>query len=62
MNSFHIKPSLVPTPISKHVSFSDEGPLLEMLQFFEISHGSYQNFNFSPYISLSIQYSIVVQH
>ena len=32
------------------VSFSDEGPLLETLEFFEISHGSYQLLNFLPYL------------
>ena len=46
MTCFRIKPSLVATPISEHVSFSDEGPLLETLEFFEINHGSYQPFNF----------------
>ena len=46
MPSFRIKPSLVATPISEHVSFSDEGPLLETLEFFEISHASYQPFNY----------------
>ena len=25
---------------SEHVYFSDEGPLLEALEFFEISHGN----------------------
>ena len=33
-------------------------PLKETLDFFEISHGSYQPFNFLPYLSLSSQYSI----
>ena len=28
------------------ISFSDEGPLLQMLEFFEISHSSYQPINF----------------
>ena len=32
----------------EHISFSDEGPLLETLEFFEISHASYQLFNFLP--------------
>ena len=39
---FHIKPSLFATPISEHVSSSDEGPLLETLIFFEIRHSNYQ--------------------
>ena len=30
----------------QHVSFSDEGPLLETLEFFEISQGSNQALNF----------------
>ena len=48
MPSFCIKSSLVATPISEHVSFSDEGPLLETLEVFEISHASYQPFNCIP--------------
>ena len=32
--------------------FPDEGPLLETLEFFEISHGSYQSFIFLPYYCL----------
>ena len=28
--------------------FSDERPLLETLKLFEVSHGSYQPFNFLP--------------
>ena len=60
MSPFRIKPSLVPTPISEHVSFSDEGPLLETLEFFETSLGSYQPLSFFPYLSLSAQYSIVI--
>ena len=55
-----MKPSPVATPISEHVSFSDEGPLLETLEFFEISHGSYQPLNFLPYLTLSTQYSIFI--
>ena len=43
-----MKPSLVAT-ISENVSFSDEGPLLETWEFFEISHGSYQLSTFLPY-------------
>ena len=31
---------------SEHVSFSDGRPLLETLEFFEISHSSYQSLNF----------------
>ena len=34
--------------------------LHEMLEFIEVSHGSYQHFNFLPHISLSTQYSILV--
>ena len=30
----------------EHVSFSDGGPLLEMLEFFETSHSSYQPLKF----------------
>ena len=30
----------------KNIPFSDEGPLLELLEFFGISHGSYQPLNF----------------
>ena len=52
MTSFRIKPSLVATPILEHVSFSDEGPLLETLECFEINYGSYQPFNFLPYVTL----------
>ena len=54
MTPLRIKPSLAATPISEHVSFSDEGPLLETLEFFEISHGSYQSFNFLPYLFISV--------
>ena len=57
---FRTKSSLVATPISEHVSHSDEGPLFETLGFFEISHGSYQLFNFLPYLSLCTQYSILI--
>ena len=45
---------------SENVSFSDEGPLLETLEFFEISHGSYQPSNFLPYLSLCTPYSILI--
>ena len=45
---FRIKPSLVAIHISEHVFFSDERLLLEMLEFFEISRGSYQPLNFLP--------------
>ena len=48
LTPFRIKPSLVATPISELVSFSAEGPLLETLDFFEISHGSDQPFSFLP--------------
>ena len=40
MTPFRIKSDLVAIPISEHVSFFDEGPLLETPEFFEISHGS----------------------
>ena len=33
----------------EQVSFSDEGPLLVTLQFFEVSHSIYQPYNFLPY-------------
>ena len=59
MTPFRIKPSLVATPISEHVSFSDQGPLLEALELLVISHGSYQPLNL-PYLSLSTQYSILI--
>ena len=55
-----MKPSLVAIPFSEHVSFSYEGPLLETLEFFEISHGSCQPLNFLPYLTLSTQYSISI--
>ena len=38
--------------IYTHVSFFDEGPVLETLRFFEISHDSYQLLNFLPFIKL----------
>ena len=41
-------------------SSSDVGPLVETLEFFESSHGSYQHLNFLPYSSLSAQYSILI--
>ena len=44
----------------RNVSFSDEGPLLETLEFFEINHGSYQPLNFLPYLTLSLQYCILI--
>ena len=34
--------------------------LLEKLEFFEISHGSYQPLNSLPYLMLSTQYSILM--
>ena len=48
MTPFRIKPNLVATPISEHVSFSDEGPLYETLGLLEISYDSYQPVNFLP--------------
>ena len=33
-------------PVSEHVTLSNEGPLLETLDFFAISHVSYQPLNF----------------
>ena len=57
MTPFRIKPSLVATLISEQVSFSDEGPLLETSEFFEISHGSYQLLNF-----LLLEINIEVRH
>ena len=33
--------------------------LLETLEFFLISHGTYQSFNFLPYLSLSTHYSLI---
>ena len=58
MTLFRIKLGLVAIPISEHVSFSDEGPWLETLEFFESNHGSNQPLNFLPYLTLSTQYSI----
>ena len=46
---FRIKPGLVATRTSEHVSFSDEGPLLETLEFFPISYSSYQPSNYLLY-------------
>ena len=40
--------------------FPDERPLLETLEFFEISYDSYQPFNCLPYLSLSTQYSVLM--
>ena len=60
MTAFRVKPSLVATLISEHVSFSDEGPLLETLEFFEISHCSYQPLNFLSHLTLSTQYSTFI--
>ena len=37
---------------------SDEWPLLETLDFFEISHDSYQPLKFLPLLTLSTQYFI----
>ena len=45
---------------SERVPFSDEGPLLERLEFFEISLGSYQPSNFLPYLNLSMQFSTFI--
>ena len=61
MTPFHIKAGLVAIPISEHVSFSDERPLLETLEFFEISHDSNQPLNFLTSLTLSTQYSISMQ-
>ena len=58
--SFHIKPSLVATTVSEHVSLPDEGPLLETLEFLSISHDSYQLLNFLRYFSLSAQCHIFI--
>ena len=49
MTPFHIKPSLFVIPFSEHVLLSDEGPLLETLEFFTIRCGSYQSLNFLHY-------------
>ena len=48
MTPFRTNPGLVAILILEHVSFSDEEPLLETLEFYETSHGSYQPFNFLP--------------
>ena len=60
MIPFRIKSSVAATPISAHISFSDEGPLLETSEFFEICHGNYQPLNFLPYLTLSTQYSTFI--
>ena len=57
---FEQRPFVRKKTCSEHVSFSDEELLLETLIFFEISYGSYQPFNFLPYLSLSTQYSILI--
>ena len=41
-------------------SVSDVRPLLEMLEFLVIGHGSYQPFNFSGYSTLSTQHPIFI--
>ena len=46
MTPFGIKLGLIAILISKHVSFSEEGPFLETLEFFELSHSSCQPFDF----------------
>ena len=46
--------------VFEHGSFPVEGPLLERLEFFEISYCSYQPLNFLPYLSLPTQYSILI--
>ena len=61
MTAFHIKPGLSAIPISEYVSFSDERPLLEMLESFEISHGSNQPLNSLTSLTLSTHYSISMQ-
>ena len=38
------------------ISLYDEGPLLEMLEFFAINQTSYQPLNVFPYYTLSTQY------
>ena len=43
--------------VFRTLSFSDEGSLLETLEFFEISHGSYQPFNFLPLLSFITVYT-----
>ena len=40
------------TPVLERVSFSDEGSLLETLEFFEINHGSYKPLNFLPHLMI----------
>ena len=59
MTPFRIKPGPVAIPISEqcfffwrgeHVSFSNEGPLLETLECFEIGHCSYQPLNCLPFL------------
>ena len=49
-----------PFVIERNVSFSDEGPLLETLEFFVIGHSSYQPLNLLPYLTLSTQYPIFI--
>ena len=54
MTSLCTKPGLAAIPISEHVSFSDEGPWLKMVEFFEISHGTYQPLNFLPSVDIAL--------
>lgn len=42
-------PLLHATLHQEYISFSDEGPLLRMLEFFEISYCNYQPLNVLPY-------------
>ena len=44
-----------PLSEEEHVSFSDEEPFLEKVEFFEISQGSYQPLNIVPYLSLYVR-------
>ena len=58
MTLFPIKSNLVATPVSEHVSLSDEVLLLETLEFLSTSHDSNQLLNSLRYLSLSMQYPI----
>ena len=56
MTYFRVKPRLITIPFSEHVPFSDEEPLLERIEFFVISHVSYQPLNCLSYLTLSMGY------
>ena len=44
----------------RNISFSEERPLFETLEFLEISHGSYQPFNFLFNTVYAVLYSYII--